>query len=838
MTGASRIASAARLGALGMAVVIAALVCFVTRAYPAGQACTVRLLTLAALLAGCALAFGAALRARAAAGACRPGARCRSRPARSPARTSRCTPRTRSRACASSRARSRPRRCWRSRRRRAPWRRDVNGARPLAALAALLGLVAVLVPPVPTARARRRRHPGGRGLHAARAGRLAHGPAGRCSSSPTRASRRTALPRRLDRGPVSLEGRRRHGRGPARAARGRLRLARLALGRAGLPRAGARGVPVPRPRDRLAAHGARPAARRAARAARSRSGSRPRCCWCSRRSCSGVTARSRSCGPRPSRRRLVAAARPPRPLVFPLGRADAAPGGARRAGARDGGRVRREPLLRGLTLLVSLAAAALACTTADPAAAFLSAAVLAYAAFFVDRHREGSNPGSAFFAVAASAVVVAATLARVAPAPAAARPRGPRPGARRARPLRVRPPAGGRRPDPDRRGVRPLPAPDRARSTIERRRSSRSSSRAPSRTRGGGRWWLAVPCGPPATRRRRSTRSRRRRRSSWRCASGSLPRPRCAGWSCPPCSRSLAAAYAAFSRDRAIGAAWQALLLLAVAQFALRGGEARRLLAAGEPPPATAFALALLGAHRRAAAARGHRGRTAARPGRARRLGRPAPPPSRAAWRPCWASSGAPGSSRRRSSSSCWRRSQSPGWFSPHDATTRRASRCRRCSARAPCGSSGGRHRAWTASGSWTSPASPCCSCSSSSGAIGTRTSSRPRCTRPRWSSGSAASGASLTSRPRRSSASSWTALGWAGVGAVACALGLVRREPTYRLLGLAILAAALARTVGLGPDLPTGTRVASAAAIGLCALALGFAYERLSDRRPEEVHG
>ena len=73
---------------------------------------------------------------------------------------------------------------------------------------------------------------------------------------------------------------------------------------------------------------------------------------------------------------------------------------------------------------------------------------------------------------------------------------------------------------------------------------------------------------------------------------------------------------------------------------------------------------------------------------------------------------------------------------------------------------------------------------------------------------------------------------GWAVVGAVACALGLVRREPTYRLLGLAILAAALARVVGLGPDLPTRPRVLSAAAIGLLRWRSGFAYERLSGRR------
>jgi hypothetical protein len=34
-----------------------------------------------------------------------------------------------------------------------------------------------------------------------------------------------------------------------------------------------------------------------------------------------------------------------------------------------------------------------------------------------------------------------------------------------------------------------------------------------------------------------------------------------------------------------------------------------------------------------------------------------------------------------------------------------------------------------------------------------------------------------------------------------------------------------------------TGTRVASAAAIGLAALALGFAYQR-SEERPREVEG
>ncbi|HEY6134420.1 MAG TPA: hypothetical protein VIW70_10600, partial [Rubrivivax sp.] len=62
MTGAVTHRTGRGLGALGMAVVIAALVCFVTRAHPAGHGVGVRLLTLSALLAGCALAFGAALR--------------------------------------------------------------------------------------------------------------------------------------------------------------------------------------------------------------------------------------------------------------------------------------------------------------------------------------------------------------------------------------------------------------------------------------------------------------------------------------------------------------------------------------------------------------------------------------------------------------------------------------------------------------------------------------------------------------------------------------------------------------------------------------------------------
>ena len=306
-----------RLGALGMAVVIAALVCFVTRAYPEGRGVIARLLDPRGPAAPAARSRSAPPgRSRGGAGH-RPTGRCRSRPARSRARTSRCTPRTRSRACASSRARSRPGCCSRSRRRRGPSPHAVTGARSLAALAALLALVRRAGAAGAHGRARRRRDPGRRGLHPARAGRLARASRSRML---VLAYAGFAVERLFRDGwiviPYPVEGGGRHGRRAPRVARGRLRLAGLALARARLPRAGARRVPVPRPRDRLALD--RHSSCRAASRARSgwRSRRRARCCWWWRRSSTGVIARSRSFCPRPSRRASSPWRRAPRRSCF------------------------------------------------------------------------------------------------------------------------------------------------------------------------------------------------------------------------------------------------------------------------------------------------------------------------------------------------------------------------------------------------------------------------------------------------------------------------------------------------------------------------------------------
>ena len=349
-------------------------------------------------------------------------------------------------------------------------------------------------------------------------------------------------------------------------------------------------------------------------------------------------------------------------------------------------------LLRGVTLLVSLAAAALACTTADPAAAFLSAAVLAYTPFFVDRRREPSNPGSAFFAVASSAVVLAAALAHT----AAAR-----------QPLTlaalglvliglghfacVRPLAAAgqipivaayvlflRRTD----GVGALAA------TLVTLVAAGALANA---------WWRSLVAGGPLRAARRAATAlhaprprprlhgsprvdRSRASARWLVVPAALAlaapptRPSRATWrSDPPgrpccCSRSSSSPCAAVrcrassprvSPRRRPPSRWRSW------------HPSRRC--SSSPPSRTA---ACSGARR---------------PGR----GRQAPPLSRAAWRPGCSSPGAPGSWHPRSSSSCSRRSRSRGSSTRPEGTDATGVRCRRSSAPVRSGSSGGdaRHR-------------------------------------------------------------------------------------------------------------------------------------------------
>jgi hypothetical protein len=491
--------------------------------------------------------------------------------------------------------------------------------------------------------------------------------------------------------------------------------------------------------------------------------------------------------------------------------------------------------LRGLTLLVSLTAAALACTTADAAAAFTAAAVLLYTAFFVDRHRESSNPGSAFFALAGSAVVVAAVLAHVGPA---------------RQPLAlavlgvlvvglgqfacVRPLAAAgqvpivaayvlflRRPGPF----------DGSAVTVAAIVAAGALANA---------WWRSLVAG-------RTLRAARGAMTALHAIATAAAV--CVGlraWMAPdaavrwlvlPALLALAAAlYAAFTRDRATGTAWQALLLLAVAQFALRGGEARRLAAAGHPTPA-ALAVALLAPIAAllllAAIADG------------RLLRRPAT----GEW-PRVASAVARGLAAALAIAWC-------AWFvAPTLQFVLLEALAVAWLVRAA-------HRNDTtgvALSTLVSTGAVWLFWLAAPGIDGFRALDlvgfvlllvQQQLWRHRYPRlvpaalhtpamilgiGSLWRWAHVTTAALWGT--EWITLGWAGVGAVACGLGLLRREPAYRVLGLAILAAALARVVGLGPAVSTGTRVVTAAVIGILATALGLAYERLSERGRLEVHG
>ena len=492
-------------------------------------------------------------------------------------------------------------------------------------------------------------------------------------------------------------------------------------------------------------------------------------------------------------------------------------------------------LLRGVTLLVSLAAAVLACTTADPSAAFLSAALLAYTAFFVDRHREASNPGSAFFAVASGAVVLAATVAHVAPA---------------RQPLALA--AGGLAliAVGHFACVRPLAAagqiPILAAYALFLRRTDAVGALAVTLVALvaagalSNAWWRSLVAGRTLRAARLGATALHALASAaavfvalrvW-IAPGAGTR-----WLVVPAALALvAAAYAVFTRDLAIGSAWQALLLLAAVQFALRGGEAQRLLAAGEPAPRAPFVLALLvpiaALFVVAALADG------------RLLGRGAPG--------TWASG-----------ASVLARGMAAGllvaWCAWFVAPALQFVLLEALAV------------AWLVQAARRNDATDVAlSTILSTGAVWLFWRTTPgvdtlrildlagfvllllqqQLWRRRYARlvpaalhtpamvlgiGSLWRFAHVTTAALAGLA--WTALGWAAVGAVACALGLVLRERTYRLLGLGILAAALARVVGLGPPLSMGTRASSAAAIGLLALGLGFAYERLSGRSTQEAH-
>jgi hypothetical protein len=489
--------------------------------------------------------------------------------------------------------------------------------------------------------------------------------------------------------------------------------------------------------------------------------------------------------------------------------------------------------LRGLTLLVSLAAAALACTTTDAAAAFMAAAVLLYTAFFVDRHRESSNPGSAFFALAGNAVLVAAVLAHVAPAPLALAALGV---------LSV--------------GlghfacVRPLAAagqvPIVAAYVLFLRRSGTfdgSAATVAAIVVAGAlanAWWRSLVAG----RTVRAARAAMTALHAIATAAAVLVGLR--AWTAPdaavrwlavPALLALAAAlYAALTRDRAIGTAWQALLLLAVAQFALRGGEAQRLASAGHPA-AGALAAALLAPIAAllllAAIADG------------RLLRRPAA----GEW-PRGASAVARGLAVALAIAWC-------AWFVAPTlqfvllealavAWLVRAARRNDTTgvALSTLVSAGAVWLFWLAA----------------PGIDGFRVLDLvgfvlllvqqqlwrhryPRLVPAALHTPAMILGIGSLWRFAHVTTAAlcgieWITLGWAAVGAVACGLGLLRREPTYRVLGLAILAAALLRVVGLGPAVSTGTRVATAAVIGILATALGLAFERLSERGRLEVHG
>jgi hypothetical protein len=494
-------------------------------------------------------------------------------------------------------------------------------------------------------------------------------------------------------------------------------------------------------------------------------------------------------------------------------------------------------VLRGLTLLVSLAATALAGTAAEPACAFLAAAVLAYAAFFVDRHREGSNPGSAFFSVAAGAVVVAATLARVAPE------RQPFALAVLGLALLaighftcVRPLAAA--------GQIPIVAAYvlflRRTETVDHRTATLVTLVVAGAL--ANAWWRSLVAG-------RSLRIARHALTAVHAIATAaavfmalrlaIPPGSSTRWLIVPAALALlAAACAVLTRDLPIGSAWQALLLLAVVQLVQRGGEARRLLAAGEPPPTTAFVLALLAPIGAllllAALADG------------RLLGRPAA----GSW-----TSGASAVARGLATVLLvvW-----CAWFVAPSlqfvllealAVAWLVHAARRGDATgvalSTLLSTGAVWLFWRAA---------------TGGIQGPRLLDlagfvlllvQQQLWRHRYARivpdalhtpamvlgiGSLWRFAHVTTEAL--AGASWIPLSWAGVGTVACALGLVRREPTYRLLGLVILAAALGRAAGLGPSLTTGMRVVSAAAIGIAALALGFAYQRLADDRPREARG
>jgi hypothetical protein len=821
------------LGASGMAVVIAALVCFVTRAFPAGQGVAVRLLTLSVLLVGCALAFGAALRGSRQAGAPSGGAMPLAAGAFAGAyftlHAAHAVPGLRVidspivagalqvlAALAGALAARRHR------------------ARSLGALAALLALVAVLVPPVPAAAIV------SAAILVVAAFTLLVPDAWRAvpQAMLVVASAGFAMQRLLRDGWVVVPY-------PSRAdvVTGAALLALYAAAfawpvwRSDAPAFLEReraaflclDLAIAWPLLALLLPRGEPRALGAALAA---SGALLLvvASLVHRRHRAFPLLLSAALAPG-----LVALAAGAATLSFPLTAPLpllAALSGMALAMAAE---YVESALLRGLTLLVSLAAAALACTTADPAAAFLSAAVLVYTAFFVDRHREGSNPGSAFFAVAGSAVVLAATLAHVAPA---------------RQPLTlaacglvliglgqfacVRPLAAA--------GQVPIVA---AYVLFLRRTDAVGALGATlvALVAAGAlsnAWWRSLVAGRTVRAARHGVTALHALATAaavfmalrlWIAPHAS------ARWLVVPAVLALlAAAYAAFARDRAIGSAWQALLLLAVAQFALRGGEAQRLVAAGGPAPSTAFALALLvpiGAlFVLAAIADG------------RLLGRTGP----GGWA-AGASAVARGLAAVLLVAWC-------AWFvAPVFQFVLLEALA----------------VAWLVHAARQSDATGVAlSTLLSTGAVWLfwRTSPtiasfrildlvgfglllvQQQLWRHRYARlvptalhtpamvlgiGSLWRFAHVTTAALAGPA--WTALGWAAVGAVACALGLVRREPTYRLLGLAVLAAALARVVGLGPPLPTGVRVLSAAAIGLLALALGFAYERLSGRDTREVH-
>jgi hypothetical protein len=821
------------LGASGMAVVVAALVCFVTRAFPAGHGAAVRLLTLSGLLVGCAVAFGAALRGSRLAGLPSVGALPVAAGAIAGAyftlHAAHAVPSLRliesplvagalqaAAAAAGALAARRYR------------------ARPLAGLAALLALVAVLVPPAPAA-------------------------ALASAAILVVAAFTLVVPDAWRPVPQAM-----------------LVLAYAGFAAQRLYRDGWVVVPYPSRADALTAgallalfavafawpvwHSDAPVFRERERAAflcldlaiawplaslvlrQGEPRALPAALAASAALLLGLAALVhrrhpafpllRSAALAPGRVALAAAvASWLVPLAAPLPLFAALAGMALAMAAE----YVESALLRALTLLVSLAAAALAGTSPDPAAAFLAAAVLAYTAFFVDRHREASNPGSAFFAVAAGAVVLAATLAHT----AAAR----QPLALAALGLALV-------------GlghfacVRPLAAagqiPIAAAYVLFLRRTDAVGALAATvvtLVAAGAlanAWWRSLVAG-------RTLRAARRAATAFHALGTAaavflalrawIPPGASLRWLVVPAFLALAAAaYAAYTRDLAIGSAWQALLLLAVVQFALRGVESRRLLSAGEPAPPAVFVLALLAPIGAllvlAAVADG------------RLLGRAAP----GAWAD-GASALARGLATGLLVAWC-------AWFvAPalqfvllealavawlvhaarrEDATGVALSTLLSTGAvwlfwRATPGIDALRlldlagfalllvqQQLWRHRYARLVPA-----------ALHTPAMVLGIGSLWRFAHVATAALAGLA----------WTALAWAAVGAVACALGLLRRERTYRLLGLAILAAALARVVGLGPSLPTGTRVLSAAAIGLLALGLGFAYERLAGRSTQEAH-